>query len=274
MGWTPHPAPASKCELKLERGEALFEVAKDATRPFVMAAGGQQVVAVGTAFVVKLLPGGAEPMSVTVLEGEVAVAPREVPATELAAKRGATAGLMPGQRAHAHPGARRRVERGPPRSSHTAGRGVDRLAARRGDARQRSAGRGHCRDKPRQPGTARPGRTAAERPARQWCLPCRRQRCLRARWPTVHGLQVQRSERGIQLAGRAETSGAVPPVASPPAPRKLARPGRYRSARRVWRCGSTGDGPSSQQAPRHRAHWQARQRDHFVHPHPHRQRRR
>ena len=36
--------------VKLDRGEAWFQVAKDRARPFVVAAGGIRVQAVGTAF--------------------------------------------------------------------------------------------------------------------------------------------------------------------------------------------------------------------------------
>jgi len=51
-------------------GEAHFQVVKDFSRPFVVAAGGMEVRAVGTAFVVKL---GAEQVDVLVTEGRVAV---------------------------------------------------------------------------------------------------------------------------------------------------------------------------------------------------------
>ena len=40
----------------VDSGEALFEVAKDAHRPFVVRAGGSEVVAVGTVFSVRLAP--------------------------------------------------------------------------------------------------------------------------------------------------------------------------------------------------------------------------
>ncbi len=54
----------------LQKGEALFEVAKNPDRPFVVQAGGLDVRAVGTAFAVHLQPAAVE---VLVTEGRVAV---------------------------------------------------------------------------------------------------------------------------------------------------------------------------------------------------------
>ena len=54
----------------LKRGEAWFNVAKQAQRPFVVEAGGQEIVALGTAFVVR---SRENVMSVTLLAGRVAV---------------------------------------------------------------------------------------------------------------------------------------------------------------------------------------------------------
>lgn len=59
--------------LSLLEGEAFFEVAPDAARPFVVAAAGGTVTALGTAFDVALGDGGAK---VTVTEHKVAVASR------------------------------------------------------------------------------------------------------------------------------------------------------------------------------------------------------
>ena len=44
--------------VEVQQGEALFEVAKDPQRPFVVHAGGSEVVAVGTVFAVRLAQGG------------------------------------------------------------------------------------------------------------------------------------------------------------------------------------------------------------------------
>ncbi len=56
--------------VRLDRGEAWFQVAKDKHRPFVVAAGRARVRAVGTAFSVRRSNGGAHVM---VTEGEVEV---------------------------------------------------------------------------------------------------------------------------------------------------------------------------------------------------------
>jgi transmembrane sensor len=60
----------------VKRGEALFEVAKDAARPFVVSVADAQVVATGTAFLVSSTPpreSAGEAFAVTLLEGQVVV---------------------------------------------------------------------------------------------------------------------------------------------------------------------------------------------------------
>ena len=59
--------------VRLERGEAYFEVARNAGRPFVVLAGEHLVTALGTAFVVRY---EADRTAVTLVEGKVAVATR------------------------------------------------------------------------------------------------------------------------------------------------------------------------------------------------------
>ncbi|MCU7374859.1 FecR domain-containing protein [Paucibacter sp. O1-1] len=62
--------------VRVEGGEAFFEVAKEASRPFVVQAAGTEVTATGTAFVVRLTPPGAgtsEVLDVTLVEGQVVV---------------------------------------------------------------------------------------------------------------------------------------------------------------------------------------------------------
>lgn len=54
--------------VNLTQGEAFFDVAKDPSRPFVVYADGQRVIAVGTKFAVRLKP---EAVQVTVTEGRV-----------------------------------------------------------------------------------------------------------------------------------------------------------------------------------------------------------
>lgn len=81
-------------ELRLARGEARFQVAHDATRPFVVAANGAAVRAVGTAFTVRLRD--ATQVEVVVAEGKVAIAaPRVAEAPPLAA--GEAAVVQPGR---------------------------------------------------------------------------------------------------------------------------------------------------------------------------------
>jgi transmembrane sensor len=58
--------------VELDEGEAVFEVAKHADWPFVVIAGGQQVVARGTTFVVRR---DDERIAVTLVEGKVTVVP-------------------------------------------------------------------------------------------------------------------------------------------------------------------------------------------------------
>lgn len=62
---------AAHRQISLLRGEALFDVAKDVRRPFVVAADGVEVVAVGTSFSVHRELG--QPLQVTVREGVVQV---------------------------------------------------------------------------------------------------------------------------------------------------------------------------------------------------------
>jgi transmembrane sensor len=58
-------------EIRLSQGEALFDVAKNRKRPFVVLAGDTQIRAVGTSFTVKMLP--LQPVQVLVQEGVVEV---------------------------------------------------------------------------------------------------------------------------------------------------------------------------------------------------------
>ncbi len=57
--------------LTLLRGQAFFQVAKDASRPFVVTAGDKSVTALGTSFDVRMEPGK---FSVTLVEGRVRIA--------------------------------------------------------------------------------------------------------------------------------------------------------------------------------------------------------
>lgn len=61
--------------VELKSGEALFEVAKQPGRPFVVVAGTRDITALGTSFIVRR---ESEALSVTLLDGKVAVGSREV----------------------------------------------------------------------------------------------------------------------------------------------------------------------------------------------------
>ncbi len=65
---------ATERRVRLERGEASFQVAKNPLRPFIVSAGGVDVRAVGTAFNVRLDTAAVE---VVVTEGRVAIATPE-----------------------------------------------------------------------------------------------------------------------------------------------------------------------------------------------------
>jgi transmembrane sensor len=67
----------SQRNIELIRGEALFDVAKNKDRPFVVKTGTTQVRAVGTSFSVKVLPD--QPVQVLVREGVVEVKRQDVP---------------------------------------------------------------------------------------------------------------------------------------------------------------------------------------------------
>lgn len=83
-------------------GEAEFVVAPDAQRPFVVRAGGTEVVALGTVFTVRLLPAGpgaAASLAVTLVEGKVSVR----------AAQGAAGPVAPAQPQELGPGERLRL---------------------------------------------------------------------------------------------------------------------------------------------------------------------
>ena len=82
--------------VELTRGQAFFAVAKDRTRPFIVSAGDERVMAVGTAFDVRLERGG---LSVTLREGRVRIEAPEgrSPQSDRAARVKA-ADLVPGSK--------------------------------------------------------------------------------------------------------------------------------------------------------------------------------
>lgn len=108
--------PASR-RVVLLRGEAHFSVQKDAARPFVVAAAGVEVRAVGTEFSVDLAPSA---VAVVVNEGHVAVEQASQPDASLEAKK-LLATLTAGDRTV--------VEREQPASSPVSGLSADELEA-------------------------------------------------------------------------------------------------------------------------------------------------
>ena len=68
---------AAQRTVEVRNGEAFFEVAKDAHRPFVVRIAGSEVVAVGTAFAVRYAPDSraGDELAVTLVEGQVDVRP-------------------------------------------------------------------------------------------------------------------------------------------------------------------------------------------------------
>lgn len=62
----------------LQDGEAYFQVVHDPARPFIVRAGNKKIIDVGTSFVVRRNGVGEGSLSVTVIEGRVAVAPLDV----------------------------------------------------------------------------------------------------------------------------------------------------------------------------------------------------
>lgn len=74
----------SRRRLRLEYGEALFEATADSRRPFIVTAGGHEMTALGTSFVVRHEAGRT---SVTLVEGKVAVDSQKAAATLTAGQR-------------------------------------------------------------------------------------------------------------------------------------------------------------------------------------------
>lgn len=104
--------------VKIQTGEALFEVARDGSRPFVVRAADTEVVAVGTAFSVRVAgPKEADYLDVTLIEGKVSVR---------AAAEDRSVALAPGKEMLMQAGERMRLARSPDRMSGLANPLVDR----------------------------------------------------------------------------------------------------------------------------------------------------
>jgi transmembrane sensor len=92
---------ATERRIQLNRGEAFFDVAKEPTRPFVVVAGEQRVVAVGTKFSVRRFEHRSDEVQVVVTEGRVRMEPPtsavKLPPVTVAAgniARGSGAGVL------------------------------------------------------------------------------------------------------------------------------------------------------------------------------------
>lgn len=81
--------------IRLSRGQAFFEVAKDSKRPFVVAAADRNIQALGTKFDVKL---DRDRVEVVLLEGRVSVARSNPSPLEKVTRRSAPVELAPDQR--------------------------------------------------------------------------------------------------------------------------------------------------------------------------------
>jgi transmembrane sensor len=66
-------------KVTLTRGEALFEVVKHQSRPFVVVVGARKVIALGTSFMVHREESASSAFAVTLVEGRVAVEPASWP---------------------------------------------------------------------------------------------------------------------------------------------------------------------------------------------------
>jgi len=82
----------------LDSGEAYFQVAHE-SRPFVVIAGERRVLALGTAFTVRRDDHADNPLTVTLIEGRVAVEPVEIPDAQVLPK---VEILGPGERLRVH----------------------------------------------------------------------------------------------------------------------------------------------------------------------------
>jgi transmembrane sensor len=82
----------------LASGEALFEVVKDRSRPFVVVVGNRKVIAVGTSFEVRREEPTGSTFTVTLVEGHVAVEPTSWPDILPSARVHGVKLLNPGER--------------------------------------------------------------------------------------------------------------------------------------------------------------------------------
>ncbi len=87
-------------KVTLAQGEALFNVTKHQSRPFVVVVGSRKVIALGTSFDVRREDKGQPAFTVTLIEGRVAIEPLAGPNIIPFEPVGAITLLTPGQRLH------------------------------------------------------------------------------------------------------------------------------------------------------------------------------
>jgi transmembrane sensor len=85
-------------KITLANGEALFDVVKDRTRPFVVVAGHRKVIALGTSFEVRREEPAGSAFAVTLVDGHVAVEPISWPDALPSASANGVRLLNPGER--------------------------------------------------------------------------------------------------------------------------------------------------------------------------------
>lgn len=93
--------------VQLERGEALFEVKRAPSWPFIVTAGGREIRALGTSFEVRRY--GEQRVSITLVEGRISVAPAGAGASP--PRQEVTVLALPGQRVTFAPHQAPRVDR-------------------------------------------------------------------------------------------------------------------------------------------------------------------
>jgi transmembrane sensor len=85
-------------KITLTAGEALFDVVKDRSRPFVVIAGRRKVIAMGTSFDVRREEPAGPAFAVTLVEGHVAIEPLSSPDVLPGASGNGVTLLNPGER--------------------------------------------------------------------------------------------------------------------------------------------------------------------------------
>lgn len=189
----------------VERGEALFEVQKDSSRPFVVSVSDAKVVATGTAFLVRSEPPaavGSDAFDVTLLEGQVIV---ERATSSVQSALASAVVMSPGQRLRVGPAV------GQPQPTASAGARLDRpqldrvLAWKRGVAVLENATLAEAVAEMNRYGRVpiRLGDTAAVKALRvSGIYRTGDNEAFAQALANLHGLVVKHSSRGLELEER------------------------------------------------------------------------